>query len=56
MKNKEPKVMEEIHKIRARHYSSTKELSAKERMYETQSKAEEIIRKYNLKVLTAVNK
>ncbi len=56
MKTKEPKAMREIHKIREEHYLMTKDLSPKERVLETRRKAEEIIKKYNLKFLEMVVK
>jgi shikimate kinase len=48
MKIKESKVMEEIHKIREKHYEETKNMSCKERVDLTKKVSEKILRELNL--------
>ena len=49
MKN-EPKAMQEIHEIRESIYEETKNMSSKERAAFTRREAQEMIKKYGLKV------
>lgn len=50
MNYKEPKAMREIHEIRLRLYEEEKDLSTIERVIKTNKTAEEIIKKYKLKI------
>jgi len=48
MSYKEPKAMEEIHKIREKHYKGTKDMSAKERIALTHRIVEKVLRGRNM--------
>jgi len=50
MKMKEPKTMQELHKIREELYNETKHLSLKEKVEYIHKEAEEVKRRYNLKL------
>jgi len=45
---KEPKTMQELHKIRVRNYEETKHLSSKEKAEKINKEAEEILKKYGM--------
>ncbi len=47
---KEPRPMREIHEIQERCYEEEKNLSSKERLAKIHREAQEVIKKYNLKV------
>jgi len=49
-KIKESKVLEEIYKIREQHYEETKHLSPDEYLNKLHKDAEEVIKKYGLKL------
>ena len=46
----EPRVMKELHEIRAKHYEETKHLSREEYIISVNEKAKDLMRKYNLKL------
>jgi len=48
--SKEPKAMQEIHKIRENHFMRTKDMSVEQRVKETREKAKRIIKERNLKL------
>ena len=48
MKLKEPKMMEELHKIRVRHFEETKHLTNKEKAEKINKEAEETLKKYGM--------
>jgi len=48
MTYKEPKSMEEIHKIREKHYRRTKNMSPDERVRETHRIVEKVLKERNL--------
>lgn len=48
MKNKEPKTMRELHKIREDHSRRTKNIPLRKILEKTQEKAKEIEKKYHL--------
>lgn len=52
MRNKEPKSMEEIHKIREKIYSETKGMTIHEKLETISKKAETLKSKYGLKLRT----
>ncbi|MCG2711486.1 MAG: hypothetical protein L6416_04075 [Candidatus Omnitrophica bacterium] len=47
---KEPRPMREIHEIQERLYEEEKNLSSKERLAKIHREAQEVIKKYNLKI------
>jgi len=49
MKIEEPRVMRELHEIRARHYEETKNMTREEYLKSVNDKAMAIMKKYNLK-------
>jgi hypothetical protein len=48
-KYEEPRVMRELHEIRAKHYEETKHMTAEERARSINEEARKIAEKYNLK-------
>ena len=48
---KEPKTMQELHKIRGELYNETKHLSLKEKMEYIHKEAEAVKKEYNLKLV-----
>lgn len=50
MKYEEPKIMKEIHAIRAKHYEETKHLSQDEYVRSVHEEVERILAKHNLKL------
>jgi hypothetical protein len=56
MKLKEPRMMEELHKIRIRRYEETKHLTNKEKAEKINKEAEEILKKYGMLHLLEKNR
>jgi hypothetical protein len=53
---KEPEAMREIHEIRERLHDEEKNLSMKEKLEKTHREAQEIIKKYGIKLKTKTHK
>jgi shikimate kinase len=49
-KYEEPRVMRELHAIRAKHYEETKHMTAEERARSTNAAAQRIVERYGLKL------